>query len=177
MFYFSGGEEEGCDNYLIPTCVNPALPRDQTAYSTSDLVRELGTNSAVTVIILDACRANPRNNTFKAAHTKGGAKTAPLLKDVNALEGPRLPPPQHHPAVRVPPRRRPCTAWASRTRVAFAGHLNGQSAFTGCLLELLQRGVDLFSISMHLAKRVPDVADQRPFGRGLGEGRCVKVEA
>jgi serine/threonine protein kinase len=155
VFYFSGhGEEEGGHNYIIPTRIDSSLPPRLAAFSTNDLVKELGASSDVTIIILDACRFNASNDAFKAAAKGAGAV---LLKDVNAL------------ASKAPDVPRNTTQQfaflhaADPGCVAYAGQINGFSAFTACLLEVLRKGSDLFDISMHLANRVPAVANQRPW--------------
>ncbi len=158
MFYFSGhGQEQDHHNYIIPVKKNSSsLPLRLSAYSTNDLIKELGTSSKTTLIILDACRYNASNDTFKG--TKDGATGPVVLKDINAL------------ASKVPDGNpRNLTQQyvyihaADPGCVAFAGHVNGLSPFTACLLDALESGKELMDIYRSVAKKLVGIANQKPW--------------
>ncbi len=157
VFYFSGhGQEQDHHNYIIPVKKDSSLPLRLTAYSTNDLIKELGSNSKTTLIILDACRYNANNDAFKG--TKDGATGPVVLKDVNAL------------ASKVPDGNpRNLTQQyvyihaADPGCVAYPGHVNGYSPFTACLLDALESGKELLDIYKSVANKLVGIAKQRPW--------------
>jgi uncharacterized caspase-like protein len=127
FLYFSGhGEESHGRTYLLPTDFGSGSLRDH-AVSLNDVMQQLNRQNVnlFNIDVLDCCRANQADDTFKGDELSRGADEEALMKGISS--------------VRLPTSGQFFVAFSSDPgAVAFESKQDRNGLFTGCLLPLLR---------------------------------------